>query len=403
MKKLILVFAIFVFFYCTFPVFLMGGWLFGWNYRKALTINNNSNSLTDYQVLTTLDTQSLISSGKMRSDCGDIRFTDSDGQTQLNYWIESGCNTSSTKIWVKVPSIPANSTKTIYFYYGNPSATSQSSVANTFIREIDGDQPVKGAWPFDEGSGTTAYDKSGNNNDVTLYNGPTWVSGKFGNALSFDGVNDYVERSYDPDFTPGINTWTVSAWIKDSTGTSVRTIVSWYRCGANPSCGSADTAIYELYINSNNYAVWYVRDDNGNSVVLTSSFSVADNSWHYLVGTFDPANDLRKLYVDGVIVAISTSPLTSLSAGTVSIPLEIGRHFITGWGSPTNYFNGLIDEVHIYARALNDAEISDLYNYYGYVTTNYPGKVLVRKYTSPEPTTSVRAEEFGMLFFLLFE
>jgi hypothetical protein len=60
----------------------------------------------------------------MRSDCGDIRFTDSDGQTQLNYWIESGCNTSSTKIWVKVPSIPANSTKTIYVYYGNSSATS---------------------------------------------------------------------------------------------------------------------------------------------------------------------------------------------------------------------------------------------------------------------------------------
>jgi hypothetical protein len=134
MKKLILLVAIFVFFYCVFPVFLMGGWLFAWNYRKALTINNtsNSNSLTDYQVLTTLDTQSLISSGKMRSDCGDIRFTDSDGQTQLNYWIESGCNTSSTKIWVKVPSIPASSSKIIYFYYGNPSATSASNGTNTF-------------------------------------------------------------------------------------------------------------------------------------------------------------------------------------------------------------------------------------------------------------------------------
>jgi len=94
-----------------------------WGYRKPITISNSGSALTDYQVLVILDTQSLISAGKMRSDCGDIRFTDSDGVTNLNYWLESGCNTTSTKIWVKVPSIPASSTKTIYVYYGNPSAT----------------------------------------------------------------------------------------------------------------------------------------------------------------------------------------------------------------------------------------------------------------------------------------
>jgi len=107
----------------------------GWNYRRPITIDNtsNSNNLTDYQVLVTLNTQSLISSGKMRNDCGDIRFTDSNGTTLLNYWLESGCNTTLTKIWVKVPLIPANSTKTIYIYYGNPSATSLSNPDNTFI------------------------------------------------------------------------------------------------------------------------------------------------------------------------------------------------------------------------------------------------------------------------------
>jgi hypothetical protein len=101
--------------------------LVGWSYRRPITISNSGGALTDYQVLVTLDTQSLISAGKMRSDCGDIRFTDSNGSTLLNYWIESGCNTASTKIWVKVPSIPASSSKTIYVYYGNPSATSAST------------------------------------------------------------------------------------------------------------------------------------------------------------------------------------------------------------------------------------------------------------------------------------
>jgi prepilin-type N-terminal cleavage/methylation domain-containing protein len=101
-----------------------------YSYRRQITINNtsNSNNLTDYQVLVTLDTQSLISAGKMRSDCGDIKFTDSDGQTLLNYWLESGCNTTNTRIWVKVLSIPANSTKTIYVYYGNLGATSASKM-----------------------------------------------------------------------------------------------------------------------------------------------------------------------------------------------------------------------------------------------------------------------------------
>jgi alpha-tubulin suppressor-like RCC1 family protein len=107
--------------------------LSGWSYRKPITISNSGSALTDYQVLVIIDTANLITGGKMRSDCGDIRFTDSDGTTLLNYWLESGCNSASTKLWVKVPSIPARSTKTIYVYYGNPSATSQSNGTNTFL------------------------------------------------------------------------------------------------------------------------------------------------------------------------------------------------------------------------------------------------------------------------------
>ena len=66
----------------------------------------------------------------MRSDCGDIILTDSDGSATLYYWIESGVNTSSTKIWVKIPSILAG-IKTIYLYYGNPTATYNNSLGGT--------------------------------------------------------------------------------------------------------------------------------------------------------------------------------------------------------------------------------------------------------------------------------
>jgi len=107
-------------------------WNTSWQYRRPINITEQSgNTLTDYQVLITIDTASLISEGKMRSDCGDIRFTDS-SDNELSYWIESGCNSANTKIWVKVPSIPASSTATIYVYYGNPSATSESNGTAVF-------------------------------------------------------------------------------------------------------------------------------------------------------------------------------------------------------------------------------------------------------------------------------
>src|SRR3989338_5343069 len=53
-----------------------------------------------------------------------------------------------------------------------------------------------GYWTFDEGAGTTANDSSGNNNTGTLTNGPTWTTGKIGQALNFDGVNDYVDLGF---------------------------------------------------------------------------------------------------------------------------------------------------------------------------------------------------------------
>jgi len=107
-------------------------WLTGWKYRRKITINStNSSTLTDFQVLITINTQELISAGKMQSNGEDIRFTTDTG-TEISYWIESGINTTSTKIWVNVPSIAANGNTDIWMYYGSPSASSVSNGNNTF-------------------------------------------------------------------------------------------------------------------------------------------------------------------------------------------------------------------------------------------------------------------------------
>jgi len=109
-----------------------GDWYDGtWEYRKPINITNSGSALTNYQVKVTINTQQLISAGKMESDGDDIRFTTSNGITEIDYWIESGINTATTEIWVEVPSIPTTGT-TIYMYYGNPSAISASNVSATF-------------------------------------------------------------------------------------------------------------------------------------------------------------------------------------------------------------------------------------------------------------------------------
>jgi len=108
-----------------------------WYYRSAVTINNAGDSnLTDYQVLVTLDDGNFFF-GHAQSDGRDVRITDSDGEALRPFWIEEWSLAeppaeSVARIWVKVPSIPAGGTATLYLYYGNPAALAASDGDATF-------------------------------------------------------------------------------------------------------------------------------------------------------------------------------------------------------------------------------------------------------------------------------
>lgn len=104
-----------------------------WTYRRSVSVANSGSELTNEDILLSLDTASLISAGKMQSDCDDIRVIDSDDTAAISYWIEGGCNSASTQIWARVPTLPSGG-KTIYVYYGNSSATnSEQSWSGKFI------------------------------------------------------------------------------------------------------------------------------------------------------------------------------------------------------------------------------------------------------------------------------
>ena len=94
------------------------------------------------------------------------------------------------------------------------------------------------AYAFDEGSGTVATDASGTGNVATV-NGPAWVAGKYGNALSFDGVNDIVSvaDANSLDLTSGM---TLEAWVKPASVSNWSTVLLKERAHANELVVSSD-------------------------------------------------------------------------------------------------------------------------------------------------------------------
>lgn len=115
-------------------------WLSGWIYRKSHIIEHDSGAGTNYQVKITVHYDDGTDSGehvylnsKCQSDFGDIRFTDDDGWTLLDYWMESKNPETSAVFWVEVQDDLSSSDATIYIYYGNDEATTTSSGSNTFL------------------------------------------------------------------------------------------------------------------------------------------------------------------------------------------------------------------------------------------------------------------------------
>ncbi|MCW8981818.1 MAG: DUF2341 domain-containing protein, partial [Altibacter sp.] len=105
-----------------------------WQFITAITIDNTGGAaaLTDHEVMLVVDTQSFISAGEMNADGSDIRFKETDPCALLPYYIESGINTATTAIWVRVPSVAAGGTLELSMYHGNAAAMAVSDADTTF-------------------------------------------------------------------------------------------------------------------------------------------------------------------------------------------------------------------------------------------------------------------------------
>jgi hypothetical protein len=211
-----------------------------------------------------------------------------------------------------------------------------------------------GQWDLNEGVGTVAHDdfvlSSGNG---TLEGGVSWAAGRFQTGLRFNGVDGEVDV---PD-SPALDSSniTVSAWVKayGSPG-DYRYIVAK---GGNGCC----TGSYGLYTGANGGLEFYVATSPTAYVVSPDAgAAIWDGRWHNVVGTFD--GSFVRVYVDGQQVG-SGSP----DGSPIQYNLPSGSDLVIGdypW-CPGLDFNGYIDEVKVFNRALSSAGIS-----LGYLASN---------------------------------
>jgi hypothetical protein len=200
---------------------------------------------------------------------------------------------------------------------------------------------------LDETSGTAAGDGSVYARPGTLTNGPVWSTGRTGGALTFDGANDYVEISGYKGVA-GTTSRTCSAWIKTSGSTSNMVIMDWGTAvsGQKWLFGIFTTGQLALY-------TW--------TPYIQTNISITDNQWHHVAAvlTNDGTPDVNeiKLYVDGLLQATTVSSAQAINTIWAANVL-LGA--CDNAGAKGFYFNGLMDEVRIYNRALNEQEIASI-------------------------------------------
>ena len=298
--------------------------LAGWSYRKKITIDtaNVDTDLTYFPLYVKIANDAEIGSSA-QSDGDDIRFTLADGTTLLDYekesWVGGGGNPVTANFWVKVPVISGSTDTDIYVYYGNIDAEDDQDAINVWNGNF------ASVWHLKETGSATVGDykdstNNANNSTSTISQPVVTSSGKIAMAENFSSQYILVPHSN----SIATSNVSVSLWVKTSDLVGDRVMLS-KGTGANRS--------YWFY--ENNGLRFYMRNASSSNI---PEGSIANNNWHYVVGTFDGTN--LRIYLDGVAQG---SPL---SASSVSDSGENSGINAYGNGS---YSGGVkvLDEVRI--------------------------------------------------------
>ncbi len=221
------------------------------------------------------------------------------------------------------------------------------------------DTGIKGYWPFNGGdtTATLAMDRSGAGNIGTLTNSPTKKAGKIGQGIDFDGTDDYVSVPDNASLDIGdTDDLTITGWFNRDTFTTDDTILA-KRNGVSTSDQG-----YIAYIDDSTDKLTFENCDASSGcdeyqLESTSTFTAA--GWHHFAIVWDQDSASgSEIYIDGVAdSATDTGTIGNIGDLSNSVVLAIGAESDAG-----NPFDGKLDEIRVYKRALTSSEIAALYN-----------------------------------------
>jgi hypothetical protein len=199
-------------------------------------------------------------------------------------------------------------------------------------------------WSLDSVKDNLAIDSGGISNHGIVH-GVTSTTGIIGNGYAFDGTNDYVEVPLTPALTMTTSSFSIEAWVKTTDAPTENIgIVTNYRNNTVPFWklgleGASKKFHFEL------------RDTNGNYKTISAPTRLNDGQWHHLVGVRDAEQGKIRFYVDGTLAGEGDAPPGDVNSGQ---SIAFGEH-------RNQYFQGCLDEVTLYGRALSAEDVREKY------------------------------------------
>lgn len=308
-------------------------WLDGWSHRKPITLLSSAieapeAGLIDFPVLISITDPEIAAAAL--ADGADLAFTTADGATLLSHEVERLAG-DDLVAWVKIPTL-LDADTLIYVYYGNPAppatdATLVWTADFVAVYHLNQDPGPGGADEIRDATGVRHATAEASMTTEDL------VDGQIGQALAFDGDNDFLNVGA----VDLGQTFTISTWVNVSSDMGIQTVI------AN-SPGGASQNGYRFFINTQDTADGRIFLETGNGAnaesIITPQNTMTPNTWRYLAATVDRGAGTAAIYLDGVQLN-NNDPAIRTDFATNS-DFEIGR-----MESNTNHYGGLIDELQI--------------------------------------------------------
>jgi hypothetical protein len=235
-------------------------------------------------------------------------------------------------------------------------ASNGTTPDNSAAREycVPGDtstcNPPVAEWKFDENTGTTANDSSGNNNTGTLTTSPTWTTGKTGSGVNLSPSNSYVSVA-DSSSLNITGDLTISTWVKPNAVDSTARLIM-----GKGNTSATTSRQYGMRLSAANQWQAFVYSGSTTYSVADTTTTPSTSRWDQLTVVRDATANTLKFYTNGILRGSASSVTGSLNS-TNNI-FAIGRE----GSSASNYFGGMVDNMRIYNYARTPAQVAWEYN-----------------------------------------